>query len=195
MGKEGIMSLKGIVTGSMGTPTGDNETAVAEVPCMETLRQTRLFAGLSEAQLKLVTPPCHQMPACDGRIFFSEGDEGRELFILLKGRVCLQVEVSLGHHLPPKIIEVETVKENGVFGLCSLIEPRRMLLTARCVADSHIIAINGDRLRALMRSNPAIGMVVMENIVGLMRERLARTQQRLIAELGLAAMYHAHRNY
>jgi CRP-like cAMP-binding protein len=164
-------------------------------PCADVLRATPLFAGLRNDQLAVVAPPCRRMPAHRNQSFFCEREEAARVFVLLKGEVCLEVELSLGRELPPRIIEVEQLGANDVFGLCALLEPRRSSLTARCKTEADIIAIDAADLKARMRAQPAIGLLVMENVCRITRERLMRAQERLISELGLAAMYAGQRNY
>jgi CRP-like cAMP-binding protein len=166
-----------------------------EGPCLALLRQTALFAGLSDAQLRIVAPPCRGMLVCKGSICFCQGEEAREMFVVLEGEICLEMELFMGGHQPPRIIEVERVGPNGIFGLCSLAEPRRSMLTARCLGDVKVVVVDVAELKALMKMHPAIGLVVLENAFTLVRTRLMRTHERLIAELGLAAMYQSERNY
>jgi CRP-like cAMP-binding protein len=174
---------------------GDGPSTAANVPCVEVLRTTPLFAGLSDEQLRILAPLCRQMPMRKGRIFFSRGDETREVYVVLDGQVCLEQELVVGQRLPPRTLLVERVGPNGVFGLCALITPRRTNLTARCTGDTAIIAINSDDLGALIKVHSAIGLVVMENAFKIAYERLMCSHHRIITELGLPTMYEAYRNY
>ena len=168
---------------------------MAVSPCLDVLRATPLFARLRSDQLAVVAPPCRRMAAHRNQRFFCEGEEAARVFVLLEGEVCLEVELSMGRNSPPKILEVEQLRANDVFGLCALLEPRRSLLTARCMTEADIIAIDAADLRARMWAQPAIGLLVMENACRITRERLMRAQERLISELGLVAMYAGQRNY
>jgi CRP-like cAMP-binding protein len=174
---------------------GDGPSQATSVPCVEVLRATPLFAGLSDEQLRILTPLCRQLPICRGKVFFSRGDEAREVYVVLDGEVCLEQELVVGQRLPPRTLLVERVGPKGVFGLCALIKPRRTNLTARCTGDTAIIAINSDDLGALMKAHSAIGLVVMENAFKIAYERLMCSHHRIIAELGLPTMYEAYRNY
>ena len=162
---------------------------------IETLRKTQIFQGLSDDQLDLVAPLCRQVHCLSGRVFFSEGDEATDMFIVLKGEVGLEVELFMGDHIRPRTITVEKIGNDDTFGWSALVEPRRMTTTARCARDVHIIAINGDDLKALLNDHSDMGLIVMENVAKIVRGRLVRTRQRLIAERGLEALYEAHRAY
>ena len=174
---------------------GREPSGKPEVLCCEDLRKTPLFSGLSDEQLRVIAPPCHRLSAYNGKVLFSKGEETKEIYILLDGEVCLEEELSPGQHLLPRTILVERVGRNGVFGLCALVKPGRAMLTARCTADANVVAVNAETLRALIRTHSAIGLLVLENAFKITYERLMLTQHRIITELGLPAMYEAHRNY
>jgi CRP-like cAMP-binding protein len=162
---------------------------------IETLRKTQIFQGLNDEQLEHVAPLCRQVHCLSGKVFFSEGDEATDVFVVLEGEVALEVELFMGDHVRPKTITVEKIAQEDTFGWSALVEPRRMTTTARCTRDVDIVAINGDDLKVLLKEHPDIGMLVMENVATIVRQRLVHTRQRLIAERGLRALYEAHRAY
>lgn len=162
---------------------------------VETLRKTQLFQGLSDEQLATVAPLCRQVHCLSGKVFFSEGDEATDVFVVLEGEVALEVDLFMGDHVRPQTVTVEKIARDDTFGWSALVEPRRMTTSARCTRDVDIIAINGDDLKALLVDHPEIGRIVMENVAKIVRGRLVQTRQRLIAERGLEALYESHRAY
>jgi CRP-like cAMP-binding protein len=162
---------------------------------LETLRKTQIFQGLSDAQLEIVAPLCRQVHCLSGKIFFSEGDEATDLFVVLEGEVALEVDLFMGDHVRPQTITVEKLARDDSFGWSALVEPRLMTTSARCTRDVDIIAVNGDDLKALLEDYPEIGLIVMENVAKIVRQRLMHTRQRLITERGLEALYESHRAY
>jgi CRP-like cAMP-binding protein len=162
---------------------------------IETLRKTQIFQNLSDEQLEIVAPLCRQVHCLSGKVFFSEGEDASDVFVVLDGEVALEVELFMGDHIRPKRLVVEKVDKNDTFGWSALVEPRLMTTTARCTRDVDIIAINGDDLKVLMEKHPEIGLIIMENVAKIVRERLVHTRQRLITECGLEALYEAHRPY
>ncbi len=171
--------------------SGEQECQV----CTEVLRKTMLFSGLSDDQLRLIAPPCRQMPVAEGQVLFNKGGEAKELYVVLSGEFCLEDEVSVEDRLPGKTIVVERVGKNGALGLCALLRPYRWFFTARCTREAQVIVVRSDDLKAMMKSHPTIGMAVLENAFNISFERLMASHQRTLAELGLAAMYGANRRY
>jgi len=162
---------------------------------IETLRKTQLFQDLSDEQLAIVAPLCRQVHCLSGKVFFSEGDEATDVFVVLEGEVALEVDLFMGDHVRPQTVTVEKIARDDTFGWSALVEPRLMTTSARCTRDVDIIAINGDDLKALLVDHPDIGRIVMENVAKIVRGRLVQTRQRLIAERGLEALYESHRAY
>jgi CRP-like cAMP-binding protein len=163
--------------------------------CTEVLRNTPLFGGLSEDQLRLIAPPCRQISVAEGQVLFNKGGEARELYVVLSGEICLEDEISIEDRLPGKSIVVERVGKNGALGFCALLRPYRSLFTARCTHQAQVIVVRSDDLRATMKSHPTIGMAVLENAFSILYERLVSSHQRVLSELGLPEFYGANRRY
>jgi CRP-like cAMP-binding protein len=171
--------------------SGEQECAV----CTKVLRNTLLFSGLSEEQLRLIAPPCRQMSVAEGQVLFNKGGEATELYVVLSGEFCLEDEISVQDRLPGKSIVVERVGKNGALGFCALLRPYRSLLTARCTHEAKVIVVRRDDLRATMQEHPSVGMAVLENAFNILYERLMSSHQQVLAELGLATLYDANRRY
>ena len=62
------------------------------------------------------------------------------------------------------------VRERGdVFGLAAVVEQmRRRVFTVECLEDTTVCAINGARLREILKMDPATGYAVMQRFAGLM---------------------------
>lgn len=165
------------------------------LPHIETLRRIRLFEGLSDEQLEVIALLCRQVHRCRGKVLFSEGDKATQVFAVLEGKVCLEVELFMGYHLRPVAVMIQTMEKGDTFGWSALVDSCRMAMTARCTQDVDMIVVNGDDLKALLKVHPDIGLVVMENVAKIVCDRLVHARQRLIAEHGLTEMYQAHRAY
>ena len=173
----------------------DEQSKETEVPCIEVLRKTQLFAGLSDKQLAVVALPCRQVHHRDDQIIFSEGDEVTEVLVVLQGEVNVEVKLFEDFHLRPNAVTVEKVGRSGVIGCCALIEPCRTNMTARCTEVTDIVAVDADDLRGLLEAYPDMGLIVMENAFRMARDRLVLARQQLVAQFGLKEMYESYRNY
>jgi CRP-like cAMP-binding protein len=111
-----------------------------------------------------------------GSAVFREGDFADSLCILEEG----EIEITL----PGEERMYFLVKECGlVFGWSALIEPRQYTASARCLKDSKVIEIDGDRLMGVLQKHPADGLRIMERLAGVIASRLAHCYQKLTMEI------------
>lgn len=102
-----------------------------------------------------------------GTVLFHKGDEADHLYMLASGRIEL---VEIGAELPA----------GRIFGEIAFFAPdRRRTLTARCVEDSEVLAINESAVRQLYYQNPDFGF----QVIGLVAGRLSADIRRLETSL------------
>jgi CRP-like cAMP-binding protein len=110
-----------------------------------------------------------------GSEVFRAGDFADSLCILEEG----EIEITL----PGEGRIFFPVKESGlVFGWSALIEPRQYTASARCLKNSKVIEIDGDRLMGVLEKHPADGLRIMERLAGVIASRLMHCYQRLTME-------------
>jgi CRP-like cAMP-binding protein len=95
-----------------------------------------------------------------GQPIFEIGDEGREMYVVLSGRV----DVILGNTV------VETIGPGGIFGELALLNasPRSASIVAH--DDCRVFPINEERFYSLVQEHPDFSLHVMN----IMAERLRR---------------------
>ena len=102
-----------------------------------------------------------------GKVLFRKGDPADHLYMLTSGRIEL---VEIGVALPA----------GRIFGEIAFFAPDKCrTLTARCVENSEVLAINESTVRQLYYQNPGFGF----EIVGLIAGRLSADAARLRAQL------------
>jgi len=102
-----------------------------------------------------------------GAVLFRKGDRADQLYMLVTGRIEL---VEIGNELPA----------GRIFGEIAFFAPdRRRTMTARCVEDSEVLAINESTVRQLYYQNPEFGF----ELIGLVAGRLTADIRRLEAAL------------
>ena len=102
-----------------------------------------------------------------GAVLFRKGDLADHLYMLTSGRIEL---VEISGELPA----------GRIFGEIAFFAPdRRRTLTARCIEDSEVLAINESTVRQLYYQNPDFGF----QVIGLVAGRLTADIRRLEATL------------
>jgi CRP/FNR family cyclic AMP-dependent transcriptional regulator len=96
-----------------------------------------------------------------GKVIFSAGDQGREMFIVRTG----SVELHLGGTL------LETVGQGGLFGELALVDPAPRSATAVAGPDCTLVLVDETSFNGLVRRVPGLALEVMR----VMARRLRRT--------------------
>jgi len=91
---------------------------------------------------------------------YQQGDRANHLYIIIKGLVSL-VEFQPGDKVG---IVFEERGRGEVFGCASFMKPRNHTLTAMCVEDSEILAIEADKLLDLFEKDTDVGYKFMKKI-------------------------------
>jgi len=106
-----------------------------------------------------------------GEVLFRKGDPASHMYFLAEGRI--------------EFVEIQTTMEPGrIFGEIAFFAPdNRRTLTARCIDDCLVLAINGSTVKQLYFQNPAFGF----EVVSLIARRLSTDVQRLEKRLAEVA--------
>ena len=93
-----------------------------------------------------------------GELIFSEGDEGREFYVIGSGTVSIK----LGERV------IETLEPNAIFGEMALIDFEPRSATAQAVTDVELVPITQKRFLYLVSEAPFFAV----NVMRVMAERL-----------------------
>jgi hypothetical protein len=105
-----------------------------------------------------------------GAVLFRKGDLADHLYMLASGRIEL---VEIGSELPA----------GRIFGEIAFFAPdRRRTLTARCIDNCEVLAINESTVRQLYFQNPEFGFQVIGLVAGRLTADIRRLEQTLEAQ-------------
>ncbi|MCG6917160.1 MAG: cyclic nucleotide-binding domain-containing protein [Deltaproteobacteria bacterium] len=129
------------------------------------IQQTDLFRGMSKDFVKKVYDTAVKESFTDGELIFPEGEKAKYFYILLKGRVKL--EIGEFRQL------VYTVEHPGeAFGWSSLVGRENYSASAKCMADTKLVKFDGDTLCTLLEKDPSNGLQLFRRLSGALGERL-----------------------
>lgn len=141
------------------------------------LKKIKLFKDLTEEELNKVKDICDEEQYSKWDTIFSEESSSDKLYVLKKGMVAIEIQVSA-----EKAVNVYTVSHEGdSFGWSSLVEPYKFTAKARCIEDSTIIAIDGNKLKELISKDYRLGYIIMGKIAKVLSKRLQCTRLQLIS--------------
>ena len=119
---------------------------------MELLKQVPLFAKLDKKGLQDVAHIADELDLPAGKEMATEGDRGREFFVLLKG----EAEVTKSGS------RINTMKEGDFFGEIALVSKMPRTATVTATTDVDVLVITERAFDNLLKKSPEIGRSVAE---------------------------------
>jgi CRP/FNR family cyclic AMP-dependent transcriptional regulator len=142
----------------------------------ELIRSIPLFADLAAKHQKDIADISSIRPFRENEEIFHEGDPSDCLYMVLDGRVALEI------HIPNRgRLRILTVEPQEMLGWSSIADvvPRRTL-TARGVCDGRLLCIDSAKLNRACEQDHDLGFVVMHHVANVIASRLLATRMQLL---------------
>lgn len=137
------------------------------------LAQSPLFAGLPEDYLVRFADLAEELTCRAGHTLFQEGEEASHLYILLSGKVNIQVQ-PIGVKQPLTVVSLST--SGQLVGWSGFMPPSYYTASAVCQENSRLLAFDGAVFNRLIDDQPASGLIIMRRIAGVISQRLRTIQ-------------------
>jgi CRP-like cAMP-binding protein len=119
---------------------------------VELLKRVPLFSKLDKSGLQDVAHIADELDLPAGKEMATEGDRGREFFVLLKG----EAEVTRGGE------RINTMKEGDFFGEIALVTKMPRTATVTATSEVDVLVITERDFDSLLKKSPQIGRAVAE---------------------------------
>jgi diguanylate cyclase (GGDEF)-like protein len=129
-----------------------------------------IFSDLTGDEAQVVRGMMRELTLEKGSVLFKEGDEGREMFVVLEGRICVCVSTNGTEELC--LAEMEA---GSFFGEMSLIESLPRSATCKLIEKSSFLSLDHEGLVALMTSHGAIAGKILYRMLTTTTSRLRNT--------------------
>lgn len=142
----------------------------------EALAASALFKGLEPASIETLAAQAQYFTTYRGQTLMEEGESAKEIFLILSGRVNIQVE-TISPHMDVTLTRLgpgEVIGEMGVF------ENQVRFATVVALDACEMLQLSTSAIRTLADDNPLEGMMVMRNTAELIGQRLRATNERLV---------------
>lgn len=129
------------------------------------LARSALFGVLSPADRALVAAQMRDVMLEPGQVLFSRGDPGRELYLVMKGRIRLSVlsvegrELSFAHALP-----------GDVFGEIAALDDAPRSADATAITQAHLKTLSRSALHKLIESNVTVAQATIKLLCTRLRD-------------------------
>jgi CRP/FNR family cyclic AMP-dependent transcriptional regulator len=119
---------------------------------VELLKKVPLFSKLNKQGLQDVAHIADELDLPAGKEMATEGDRGREFFVLLDG----EADVTKGGS------SINTMKTGDFFGEIALVTKMPRTATVTATTDVDVLVINERDFDALLKKSPEIGRSIAE---------------------------------
>jgi CRP/FNR family transcriptional regulator, cyclic AMP receptor protein len=107
-------------------------------------------------------------------VVFREGDECSEFYMIVSGRVALEIEA------PDHTLRVQTLSAGDEFGWSALLMGSGKHFQARALEPVEALAFEGAELLAACKHDPAFGFTFMQRLLAVVAGRLQATRLQLL---------------
>lgn len=143
------------------------------------LRKHAFLDGLDESACSVIGGCAKHVSFDSGAYLLREGAPADELYLILEGRVALQVAV------PQKgAVTFQTLSEGEVVGISWLVAPYRWAYDARALEPVRAVAVDAQCLRRECDKDHDFGYALMQRFVPVLIERLQATRFQILDVYG-----------
>ncbi len=143
---------------------------------IEELKKIPWFQSLAPEHLRKISEITHLRRVEAGEILFREGDAEDYLYIVIEGRVALDIFVP---HRGK--VRIYTVEPWDVFGWSSVVPiVRKRTAGAVAVVSGLVAGIDSERLRHACEEDHDLGYLVMRRLTNIIASRLLVTRLQLL---------------
>ncbi len=144
-------------------------------------KQSDFFSGMDHAFIKDIMEKAEKRSFEAGETIFSEGDQTRHFYILIKGHVKLSIGRD-GH-------TVFVINRAGeCFGWSSLVNRARYSASAVCAAPTTLMRLEKTHVGTILENRPSEGLIFMQRLAEMISDRLMMSY-RTLGSLALLASH------
>ncbi len=155
------------------------------MPYIPLLTNCPLFHGLMEKEIAVYRPATKHVSCPAGESIMTEGETGNTLVILIKGTVTISKKLTLlGENeadTKDKTFITLDDEHRPFFGeMALLMDDSLRTASVTASTDCEIVVMKKTAFRDVCNANPAIGLLVMENIARKLAKNLERESKNVL---------------
>ena len=144
---------------------------------LELIKQTKLFEGLSESEMKKIVDGCKEQAFPMGTIIIRENDPPKKLLYIVKsGEIVISTSAPGASDCGSSTDSMlTTIGVADVFGEISLIDNDPHSASVRAMSDSTILIMPATHFFDVVEEDKNVGYIVIRNIARILCQRLRET--------------------
>ncbi|WP_394754380.1 Crp/Fnr family transcriptional regulator [Crenothrix sp.] len=135
------------------------------------------FSGFSDDVLKFLCECSSTREIKKGQILFRQGENADKFYVVLNGRISIQMPAIMGPTL-----EIQTLGKDQVLGWSWLISPYKWSFQTMAEEDSELLMFDGKALLERCEQEPKFGYALLKKFAELMSMRLDAARQKMMDE-------------
>ena len=142
----------------------------------ERLRTNPWFERLSDEHYEKMVSIATIVKWPAGKVIFREGDEDPYLYLILKGRVAIDISFPTRGR-----VRILTLNEDEIFGWSAVLPVVKIKTAgAQTILDTEAVAFDADALRELCEQDHELGFLVYRRLTNVIAGRLSATRMQLL---------------
>jgi CRP/FNR family transcriptional regulator, cyclic AMP receptor protein len=126
------------------------------------------------AHIEMLTSMAKEVDFARDQVIFHEGDECHEFYLIVAGRVALEIEA------PDQTFRVQTLSAGDELGWSAILMGRGKHFQARALEHTQALAFDGGALLEACRKDTSFGFALMYRMLGVVSERLQGTRLQVL---------------
>ena len=151
-----------------------------EIELMEALEATPFFSDLASETLELLSGSTKLVSFEAGQFLFREGQPADDFFIILQGRVAIELRTTGRGQ-----VIIQTLEENDIVGFGWVHPPQRWIFDAQSLTFLQALSVNVEGLMDICRKDHSFGFDIMQNLVGSVVDQLQATRLQVLEFYGV----------
>lgn len=154
---------------------------------VESLKRFDVFAELPDKALEEIARLTKQEKHPEGTILFKEGSKADKLYLLLEGKISLEIVIQLGSTGTPRRAALNIAGPDNAVGWSSMVPPYSYTSTGVCIEDVNLLVLPGEEIRSYMMEHPDIGYTICQHTASLIRGRMTNATAMLMYFLSIVS--------
>jgi len=142
------------------------------------LASSELFGGLDLRDRQRIVQLCSRRRIAARQVVFHQGDPGREMFVVVAGRLKISVTSAEGKELSFFILDA-----GSIFGELALLDGERRSATVTAITPCELLVLNVGDFKRLLRENQLIGLRMLSILAGRVRATTALYESSVFIEI------------
>ncbi len=138
------------------------------------LRELAFAEGMEPGHVDRLAAMAREVGFEANQVIFREGDAEKQFYVVLSGKVALEMTTLSGH------VRVQTIEEGGELGWSFLLPETRRHFRARALDRVRTLVFDGGEILKVCEADPVFGCQLTKRLLAIVSGRLEATRLRLL---------------